>query len=46
MKKIMAYAQTALCAIAMFMAINSIGTMCMGRYYQPEEPAELSKFKN
>ena len=45
MKKFMVYAQTALCAIAMFMAINSIGTMCLGRYYQPEEPAELLNYK-
>ena len=33
-------AQSILCAVAMFVATNSIGTMCVGRYYQPEEPQE------
>lgn len=44
MKKWILYAQTALCAVAMFMAMNSIGTMCSGRYYQPEVPHNLKKF--
>lgn len=38
-------AQSLLCAIAFFMAANSVGTMCMRRYYQPEEPKEMLKFK-
>lgn len=38
-------AQSILCAVEMFVATNSIGTMCVGRYYQPEEPKEMSKFK-
>ena len=46
MRKWIALAQTGLCAVAMFVATNSIGSMCLGRYYQPEEPKELAKFKN
>lgn len=38
-------AMSFLCAIAMFIATNSAGVMCMGRYYQPEEPKELGKIK-
>lgn len=38
-------AQSLLCAVAMFIATNSIGMMCLGRYYQPKEPKEMSKFK-
>ncbi len=45
MRKWALLAQSALCAIAMFVATNSIGSMCVGRYYQPEEPKELLKFK-
>lgn len=37
--------QSIVCAVAMFVATNSIGTMCMGRYYQPKEPKELVKYK-
>lgn len=46
MSKLKLAAQSFFCAAVMFMAINSIGTMCVGRYYQPTEPKEMSKFKN
>ncbi|MBO5009051.1 MAG: cyclic lactone autoinducer peptide [Clostridia bacterium] len=44
MKKWMLYAQSALCAVAMFVAVNSMGPLCLGRYYQPEVPHNLKKF--
>lgn len=46
MKKFKFIAQSLLCASAMFIATNSIGTMCVGRYYQPEVPKNLEKFAN
>ena len=46
MKNLRFLVQSALCSVAMFIAMNSIGSMCVGRYYQPEEPKELSKLKN
>lgn len=46
MKKLKFIAQSLLCASAMLIATNSIGTMCLGRYYQPEAPKELERFAN
>lgn len=46
MNKWKVVAQSLLCAVAVFIATNSIGTMCMGRYYQPKVPKEMLKFKN
>lgn len=43
MKKWILYAQKILCAVAMFMAVSSIDSMCLGRYYQPEVSSELIK---
>ena len=34
-----------LCALAMFVATHTANITCAGKYYQPEEPAELAKFK-
>ena len=45
MKKWMFHAQKILCAVAMFVAISSLDVMCQGLFYQPEEPAELARFK-
>ena len=46
MNKWKVVAQSLLCAVAVFIATNSIGTMCMGIYYQSKIPKEMLKFKN
>ena len=33
------------CMLAMFVAIHSANVMCTGKYYQPEAPEGLEKFK-
>ena len=35
----------ALCAVALFIAMHSANITCFGKFYQPEEPAGLAKFK-
>ena len=45
MKKWMIIAQRLLCAAAMFMAVHSIGVICQGKYYQPQVPEGLEKYK-
>ena len=34
-----------LCMVAMFLAVHSVNVVCNGRYYQPEVPKELDKFR-
>ena len=34
-----------LCAVALFVAMHTANITCIGKFYQPEEPAGLAKFK-
>lgn len=35
-----------LCMVAMFIAIHSVNTMCVGKFYQPIVPKNLYKLNN
>ena len=45
MKSILFKIGTALCSFAFFIAINSIGTMCVASAYQPQVPKSLDKYR-
>ncbi len=45
MKKVIFKVSQLCCAFALFVAMNSLDILCQSRYYQPEVPESLNKYR-
>lgn len=45
MKNLFFKLSTVVCSLALFAAVTSIGTMCIGNAYQPKAPKSMDKYR-